>query len=72
MKIALISPRTTFASNNSVLNEFWAQSPDLIDIHVRSISSSELPRGVSVGSARDGATQRGASGDRAAAAATAS
>jgi radical SAM superfamily enzyme YgiQ (UPF0313 family) len=44
MKIALISPRTTFASNNNALNEFWAQSPDLIDIHVRfsTVSSALL------------------------------
>jgi radical SAM superfamily enzyme YgiQ (UPF0313 family) len=44
MKIALISPRTTFASRNKVLNDFWAQSPDLIDIHVRfsTVSSALL------------------------------
>jgi radical SAM superfamily enzyme YgiQ (UPF0313 family) len=44
MRIALISPRTTFESRNEALNEFWAQSPDLIDIHVRfsTVSSALL------------------------------
>jgi radical SAM superfamily enzyme YgiQ (UPF0313 family) len=44
MRIALISPRTSFGSNNPELNEFWSKSPDLIDIHVRfsTVSSALL------------------------------